>query len=166
MVTTFHWEFSYLTEVFCGTSKDTRRPPAELLALAFPQAMSGTTWRGNKKHHKKDRLLGLIMGQDHILESKTPQAASTPFFGWCWGSWLEKPSEILQTLTTVKALPSELVKHKSFAESSLQIPRMTTLLIGCYREGREIGPLLSFSLQAITGRCFLLSLGDNEGLNA
>ena len=66
MVTTFHWEFSYLTEVFCGTSKDTRRPPAELLALAFPQAMSGTTWRGKKKHHKEDRLLGLIMGQDHI----------------------------------------------------------------------------------------------------
>lgn len=43
---------SYLTEVFCGTSKDTRRPPAELLELASPQAISGTTW-GKKKGRKK-----------------------------------------------------------------------------------------------------------------
>jgi len=47
---TFHSKISeavascrILTEVFCGTSKDTRRPPAELLELAFPQAISGTT---------------------------------------------------------------------------------------------------------------------------
>ena len=69
-------------------------------------------------------------------------------------------------LTTVKALPSEFVKHKSFAESSLQITRMTTLLIRCCREGREIGPVLSFILRAVTGLCSLLSLVGNEELNA
>lgn len=33
--------YSYLIDVFWGTSKVISRPPAELLELAFPQATSG-----------------------------------------------------------------------------------------------------------------------------
>lgn len=34
-------KYSYFIEVFCGTSKEISRPPAEVLELAFPQATSG-----------------------------------------------------------------------------------------------------------------------------
>lgn len=42
-------ECSYFIDVFCGTSEKIRRPPPELLELAFPQATSGSIWGGGMK---------------------------------------------------------------------------------------------------------------------
>jgi hypothetical protein len=60
-------ESTYFTEVFCGTSKDTRRPPAELLELAFPQATSGTTWK--REYHFPD---GITAQDNNIGEINKP----------------------------------------------------------------------------------------------
>lgn len=112
-------EFSYLTDVFCGTSKVTRRPPAELLELAFPQAISGTTWEKKEETSYQGGSSHMI-----ILQSKIPEAT----FGWHWGGDREKTGDMVQTQKKMKALPLGFLKRQSFPESHLPIPRSLWLM--------------------------------------